>query len=84
MSNVNQKCFKFNVLAKPEFSEEYVRYVHAENKEQALKKLEFNFLGYEIEQAILVGVGTKKRGVIPRVHEDGKPYELHIIGGEVA
>ena len=60
MSNVNQKCFKFNVLAKPEFSQEYVRYVYAENKEQALKKLEFNFLDYEIEQAILVDVRTKK------------------------
>ena len=84
MNTVKQKCFKFNVLAKPKFSEEYVRYVHAENKEQALKKLEANFLGYEIEQAILVGLETKKRGVIHRLYEDGKLYELHLIDEEVA
>ena len=44
--------------------------------------MEFNFLGYEIEEAILVDVRTKKRGVTHRLYEDGKPYELHIIGDE--
>lgn len=82
MSKTKELCFKFNVLAKPEHHEEYVRYVYANSKENALRKLEGSFIGYEIKQVILVDRPSTKRRrgkTSPLYGDEFKYFEFHVI-----
>lgn len=75
-------CFKFNVLAKPEHHDEYVRFVYADSQEKALKRLEASFIGYEIKQAILVDKPSTKRGrrkTSPVYGDASKSFEFYVI-----
>ena len=54
------KSWKLNFCAKPKYFDEYTKWIDAETKEDAVKKLEENFYGYDLEKMYLIGIKDKE------------------------
>ena len=83
MSSEKRKCFKFQVLARPQEVQEYSTFIHAENKEDALKRLSGRFVFHEIEQVILVDEFVTHKNLDKGLCEhQGKIYGFHDISDD--
>jgi hypothetical protein len=60
MNKIIRKSWRFNFLAQPEHYEEFYRWVDADTKEDAIKKLKENFYGYDLKQIIAIDIKNKE------------------------
>ena len=83
MGSKKRKCFKFQVLARPQEVQEYSTFIHVENKEDALKRLSGRFMFHEIEQVILVDEIVTRKNLDRQICEhQGKFYGFHDISDD--